>query len=125
MAILGVEHVQITIPVGAEREAREFYCSFLGLDEIEKPDALKDRGGLWLYCGNLAIHIGVETDVDRSRSKAHVAYVVDDLEAWRSRLSERGITAADGIQIPNFLRFEFRDPFGNRVEFLERKLECL
>ena len=37
MGILGVEHVQITIPVGAEREAREFYCYFLGLSEIEKP----------------------------------------------------------------------------------------
>ncbi|HKX83074.1 MAG TPA: VOC family protein [Pyrinomonadaceae bacterium] len=112
--------MQITIPVGAEREAREFYCSFLGFSEIEKPEALKGRGGFWLAC-DLPIHIGVENDLDRSKSKAHVAYTVDDLERWRRKLIERGIIPTDGIQIPDFRRFEFRDPFGNRVEFLQNE----
>lgn len=125
MKLLSVDHVQITIPIGAEAEAREFYCSFLGLTEIEKPDALKNRGGFWLDCGNFPVHVGVENDVDRALSKAHVAYLVSDLDVWRARLTDRGITSVDGIQIPNFRRFEFRDPFGNRVEFLERKPERL
>lgn len=120
MSILEVNHVQITIPVGTEAEARDFYCGFLGLKEIDKPDALKDRGGFWLDSGGVPIHIGVEDGVERSNSKAHVAYTVKDLEAWRTRLTERGIKVKDGIQIPNFRRFEFRDPFGNRVEFLQK-----
>ncbi len=26
----------------------------------------------------------------------------------------------EGVLIPHYSRFEFRDPFGNRVEFLEK-----
>ena len=43
--ILGLHHAQITIPNGAEKEAKQFYCNVLGLEEIEKPKSLKGRGG--------------------------------------------------------------------------------
>jgi catechol 2,3-dioxygenase-like lactoylglutathione lyase family enzyme len=39
--IVGIDHVQITILVGSEAEARTFYCGLLGLPEIEKPLALR------------------------------------------------------------------------------------
>ena len=48
MSILRLHHAQITIPQDAEEQARQFYCDLLGLPEIEKPDALKGRGGFWL-----------------------------------------------------------------------------
>ena len=32
-----------------------------------------------------------------------------------------GIEVVEGIPIPGYDRFEFRDPFGNRVEFMERR----
>ena len=38
MMLIGINHVQITIPEGQEQAAREFYCDLLGLKEIEKPD---------------------------------------------------------------------------------------
>ena len=118
--IQAIHHVQITIPIGKEDDAREFYCGLLGLSEIQKPDALKSRGGLWLEIGEFQVHLGVE-DVDRQRlSKAHVAYLVKGLDDWRARLIENDIEILDGIPIPNYNRFEFRDPFGNRVEFLEQ-----
>jgi catechol 2,3-dioxygenase-like lactoylglutathione lyase family enzyme len=66
--------------VKKEDQAREFYCGKLGLKEIPKPDALKDRGGFWLEVGDRQIHIGVEDGVDPSVSKAHFAYLVDDIE---------------------------------------------
>lgn len=50
--IAGVHHVQITIPPGSEDQARAFYCDLLGLVEIEKPDPLAGRGGLWLMVGD-------------------------------------------------------------------------
>lgn len=120
MAIVGVHHVQITIPTGAEDEAREFYCSAVGLTEIEKPEALRGRGGLWLRAGGAQLHVGTEDGIDRSASKAHVGYEVDDLDALRARLVSRGISATDGVSIPGVRRFEIRDPFGNRLEFLQR-----
>jgi catechol 2,3-dioxygenase-like lactoylglutathione lyase family enzyme len=119
--IRGIHHVQLTIPKGAEAQARRFFCQFLGLSEMEKPASLAERGGLWLQVGDRQIHIGVEDGVDRRSTKAHVAYEVVDLRSWKDKLAGEGIEATDGIPIPGYERFEFRDPFGNRVEFLERK----
>jgi hypothetical protein len=45
--------------------------------------------------------------------------MVTDLKAWREKLTRYGCEPVDGIPIPGLDRFEFRDPFGNRVEFLE------
>ena len=117
--ILGIHHAQITIPKGAEDEARRFYCGLLRLPEIPKPTELAGRGGFWLQVVDLQLHIGTEDDVDRSRTKSHIAYEVKDLEFWRSFLGENGVSVKDGIQIPGLRRFEFRDPFGNRIEFIE------
>ncbi len=116
--IVRVHHAQITIPVGAEDECRRFYCDLLGLSEIPKPAALMERKGLWLELGDLQIHVGTQNDANRSASKAHLAYEVEDLAGWRSRLHANGVNVIEGVSIPGYERFEFRDPFGNRVEFL-------
>ena len=120
MMIKAVHHVQISIPVGAEDKAREFYCGVLGFTEIPKPEAIRSRGGFWLELDGFQIHFGAEDGVDRAKTKGHVAYLVTDLEGWRKKLASIGCEPIDGIPIPNIRRFEFRDPFGNRVEFLER-----
>jgi catechol 2,3-dioxygenase-like lactoylglutathione lyase family enzyme len=119
--IKAAHHVQISIPPGAEDEARKFYCGVLGMKEIPKPESLAGRGGFWLELDGFQIHFGTEDGIDRSKSKAHVAYLVFDIEACRKKLIANGRTVIDGIQIPNHKRFEFRDPFDNRVEFLEKQ----
>ena len=121
--ILGLHHAQITVPKHAEAAARDFYCGFLKLSEIEKPDSLKARGGFWVQVGQSSVHIGTEENVERYETKAHLAYAVSDLELWRSRLIVKGIIPQDGTPIPGFIRFEFRDPFGNRVEFIQALTE--
>ncbi len=117
--ITDIHHVQITIANGQEQAARAFYCGVLGLPEVEKPAALKRRGGFWLAVGDRQVHVGVEPAGDRGRSKAHVAYAVRGLDAWRARLAAAGVSIEEGIEIPGYRRFEFRDPFGNRVEMIE------
>lgn len=117
--ILAIHHAQVTIPKGEEENARAFYCGVLGLIEITKPNELAGRGGFWLQVGDRQLHIGTEDGVDRRTTKAHVAYQVGDLETLRRTLDEKGIEARDGIQIPGIRRFEIRDPFGNRLEFIE------
>jgi catechol 2,3-dioxygenase-like lactoylglutathione lyase family enzyme len=118
--IVGVHHVQFTVSPGDEAAAREFYCHVLGLKEIPKPANLLARGGLWLELPNLQVHIGVESGVNRAVSKAHIAYEVKDLASWRLLLGQRGLPIEEGLPIPGYDRFEFRDPFGNRVELIER-----
>jgi catechol 2,3-dioxygenase-like lactoylglutathione lyase family enzyme len=117
--VIRIHHAQITIPRGSEDEARRFYCGVLGLREVEKPASLAGRGGFWIAVGSQQVHVGAEDGVDRSQTKAHIAYLVEDLSWWRQTLSENGVKILDGVPIPGFERFEFRDPFGNRVEFLE------
>jgi catechol 2,3-dioxygenase-like lactoylglutathione lyase family enzyme len=118
-SVLGVHHVQITVGKGQDEAARRFYCEVLGLPEVEKPDALKPRGGFWLRVGDRQVHVGVEDGIDRPATKAHVAYQVDDVEAWRPRLLAAGAQILESVPIPGYRRFEFRDPFGNRVEFIQ------
>ncbi|MBX3013051.1 MAG: VOC family protein [Caldilineaceae bacterium] len=117
--ITTIHHVQITVPRHAEKTARAFYCDLLGLPELEKPAALAARGGFWVQVGPLQLHIGTEEGVDRAATKAHVAYLVTDLALWRTRLATHGITILESIPIPGYDRFECRDPFDNRLEFIQ------
>jgi catechol 2,3-dioxygenase-like lactoylglutathione lyase family enzyme len=125
IVIKRIHHAQIMVPVGAEAQARAFYCQLLGLPEIEKPAALAARGGFWLQVGEEQLHVGVDrAGVDdgaaRAARREHVAYEVDDLDRWRARLSAAGVAVRDGEAIPGYRRFELRDPFGNRIELLAR-----
>jgi catechol 2,3-dioxygenase-like lactoylglutathione lyase family enzyme len=117
--IQGLHHAQICIPEGAEEEAKAFYCGVLGLGEVTKPSSLEGRGGFWLQVGARQVHVGTEGPVDRNATKAHLAYEVTELDAWHDHLTSNGVEVEDGVPIPGYFRFEFRDPFGNRVEFIE------
>ena len=116
-----IHHAQILIPAGREAEARQFYCRLLGLVEIDKPATLKARGGFWLAVGDAQqLHVGIERDfADRSHTREHVAYEVDDLESERARLAAAGIAVKIGSEVPGYLRCELRDPFGNRIELMQ------
>ena len=56
--------------------------------------------------------------MDRALTRAHIAYRVTDLAAWRARLEEAGCLVLESLPIPGFDRFETRDPFGNRIEII-------
>ncbi|MCC3374029.1 VOC family protein [Cohnella sp. REN36] len=117
--IRGIHHVQITIPKGGEAEARAFYCGVLGLPEVEKPTSLQGRGGLWVRVGDRDVHIGTEDGVDRTATKAHIAYEVESVPAVAALLRRHGIEPIASVPIPGYDRFEFRDPFGNRAECIQ------
>jgi catechol 2,3-dioxygenase-like lactoylglutathione lyase family enzyme len=118
--ILGLHHAQITVPPQMEAVAIEFYAQVLGLVEIDKPASLKDRGGTWFQLGGQELHLSVEDNVNRRATKAHLAYRVADLNYWRNRMIENEVTPVESIPIPGYDRFEARDPFGNRIEFIQR-----
>ncbi|CAH0121105.1 MULTISPECIES: VOC family protein [unclassified Paenibacillus] len=116
-------HAQITIPNGKEEEARDFYCGILKMKEIAKPESLMGRGGLWVQVADQELHIGTEDRVDRLQTKAHLAYEVDNLQEIEVLLRKNGIEILESVPIPGYERFEFRDPFGNRVECIKPIME--
>jgi catechol 2,3-dioxygenase-like lactoylglutathione lyase family enzyme len=123
MIIQRLHHAQITVPSDKVDEARDFYLGVLGLTEIPKPKTLLSRGGFWVQLGDVEIHVGTQDDVDRLASKGHVAYQVSHLEQWRNTLNQQNITILESIPIEGYDRFEFRDPFGNRVEMIQPNVD--
>ena len=88
--------------------------------EIEKPEPLRARGGCWFQCGEHQLHIGVEKDFRPAR-KAHPAFAVEDLDALRETLLRRSYPLIEDENLPHGRRFYSEDPWGNRIEFLERR----
>ena len=115
MKILRIDHVQLAIPPGGEAAARTFYGEVLGLTEIEKPEAMRVRGGMWFQGG---IHLGIEEGM-RPSAKVHPALVVEDVEAVRRALVAAGCEWRDADDLPGVRRGHTRDPFGNRIEITE------
>ena len=113
-----LNHVQICIPFGEEERAREFYAHVLGLEEIEKPDALKPRGGLWFQAADIQLHISPEES--QGKSKRHPAFEVEDLERIKEYLKSCGVRVRDEIPVPGMNRMSFFDPFDNRIELMEK-----
>lgn len=118
MAIIGLDHVQIAIPAGGEDAARAFYGGLLGMTEVPKPTTLSPSG-CWFASGAVNLHIGVDPDFAPAR-KAHPAFLVDDLARLRARLEAAGYETRDDRPLESHARFFVSDPFGNRVELMQR-----
>lgn len=118
-----LHHVQVAIPAGGEELARRFYVEGLGLAEVEKPEPLRGRGGLWVRDpAGAEIHLGVE-DPFRPARKAHPALLLDDvdaLDAAAARLADLGfeVDHRERETFPGHLRCHAFDGHGNRVELL-------
>ncbi len=120
MTILSIDHVQLAMPIGEEDLARAFYVHVLGFVEVPKPPELAKRGGAWFQSGNVQLHLGVDLDFHPAR-KAHPAFIVDDLDAVITRV-ERARYKTDTSQPPldGYKRAHVFDPFGNRIELMQR-----
>jgi len=117
--IKAIDHIQLAAPKGSEAEAIKFFNGILGMDEIEKPEELKKRGGVWFGFGTFQIHIGIEEPFSPAK-KAHPAFTVESIDGLRQHLINNGIQVTEDHRIPGVVRFHTSDPFGNRLEFLER-----
>lgn len=113
-----INHLQICVPRDQEQEARSFYIDLLGLVEIPKPENLRANGGFWLSIAGIELHIGLEDQIHPS--KRHPAFEVEGLEEIKGYLFRHGVRIEDAPPLPHHHRFSFYDPFGNRIELLER-----
>ena len=108
------------MPSGGETQARAFYSGLLGVREIAKPPNLAKRGGCWFASGTLKIHLSVESDF-RAARKTHPALLVEDLRGFEKALAEAGCAPRRDEPLVGFERVYVDDPFGNRIELLERQ----
>jgi catechol 2,3-dioxygenase-like lactoylglutathione lyase family enzyme len=113
-----IDHIQLAAPKGCEEAAREFFSGILGLAEVEKPEELKKRGGVWFEFSTFQLHIGVE-DPFTPAKKAHPAFVVENLVELKLHLKEKNIAYKEDDILPGANRIFLDDPFGNRLELLE------
>lgn len=116
--ILELHHIQLAMPEGGEQAVRAFYCGILGLCEVDKPEELRSRGGVWFERGSVRVHLGVETPFTPAK-KAHPAFGVANLKDAMAALQSRGLEFRADIDLPGVRRLYVNDPFGNRIELLE------
>ena len=113
----GIDHVQLAAPPGCEADARRFFGELLGLEEVEKPEPLRGRGGVWFRVGAQELHVGVEPEFAPAR-KAHPAFVVSRYDELVDRLRTAGAPVTDDASIPGVRRSYLHDPWGNRIELV-------
>jgi len=121
MKLLSIDHVQMAIPAGGEDSARSFYLDVLGFNEIPKPAELAKRGGVWFQSENVQLHLGIEPNFQPAQ-KAHPAFIVDDLNSFIAKAENAGFkTDTSQPALDGFKRAHVFDPFGNRIELMERE----
>lgn len=118
--ILGLDHIQLAMPTGQEATARSFYGDVLGLTEDQKPANLAGRGGVWFRGGSLRLHLGVDPDFHPAR-QAHPALLVSGLAELRRRCEAAGFPTTEDEPLEGYDRAYVQDPFGNRIELMERQ----
>jgi catechol 2,3-dioxygenase-like lactoylglutathione lyase family enzyme len=118
-AFLAYEHVLLSIPAGEERRARKFYVDVLGFTEVVRPESLGGTGGGWFRAGPINLHLGSERDFHPARL-AHPALLVSDLAPLIARCEAAGHRTIPAEKLPGLNRVHVHDPFGNRIELMER-----
>ncbi|QEW24404.1 VOC family protein [Roseovarius indicus] len=100
--LVGINHV--ALEVGNIEEALEFYGTWFDFE-------LRGRGegSAFLDMGDQFLAL-MEVDEITTDNHRHFGLVVDDREGLRARMEEAGITFVSDK------RFDFLDPWGNRVE---------
>jgi len=118
MNIVAIEHVQLAMPESEEQKPRNFYSGVLGIPERAKPPELARRGGAWFEDGGLKIHLGVEGGFQPAR-KADPALLVEGFADLKERLKAAGCPVIEE-PMAGYRRIYTEDPFGNRLELMEK-----
>lgn len=106
------------MPAGREAEAVAFYEGILDITQVPKPGHLAARGGCWFERGDLRVHLGVDPDF-RPATKAHPAFIVDDVHTIASAVAAAGYAVKDDEPLDGYDRVYVTDPFGNRIELMQ------
>lgn len=114
-----LHHVQVSGPPGCEQLMREFWVGVIGATELEKPEVLRARGGVWFRVGAFELHVGIEKGFTPAL-KAHPGIAVADVDALAVLVAATGSVVNWDENVPGLRRFHTVDPVGNRLEFQQQ-----
>lgn len=119
--LAGLDHVAITIPATGEPIADAFYQGILGMARATKPSELAKAGGLWYELPDgRQLHLQAVSGDFEPLARAHPGFRCPKLEELAARLSKDGFLVEWDTRYEGVRRFYTLDPFGNRLEFLNR-----
>jgi len=116
--ITGLDHLQISFPAGRLADALAFYVDLLAFERVEKPAGLSPSGA-WLTQSGFNLHLGEEENF-QTDGRGHPAFMVDALAPLITRLQNADCRIRYDQGPSGFLRASAWDPFGNRIEFMQR-----
>lgn len=121
IGIVQLDHVNVVVPKSLEEEAKRFYGSVLGLQEILKPVELQANGGAWYQLGSVQLHLSAKADATTGQTrKGHVCYTVADVALAEEHLRAGGVEIIpDDQPMSGKPRFYVRDPGGNLIELAQ------
>ncbi|MDQ2936263.1 MAG: VOC family protein [Acidobacteriota bacterium] len=115
--LVGINHVNVTVPAAFELAAKQFYGDVLGLRQIPKPEGPRKNVGAWYEIEGLQLHLSIEDGAQNRVSDRHVCYQVADIASAKLHLQTAGIEVIpDDDPVRGWSRFFARDPGGNLIE---------
>lgn len=120
-AVQRLQHASIPIPPGGQATGRAFYNRVLGMEEATPPSTLDVRNLVWFRAGldGQEVHLFVDEHVGRNSPAQHLCLQVDDIGAFRERLTSAGVPIDEATAVYNRPRFFIHDPFGNLIEITQ------
>ena len=118
MAVLKIDHFQVAIPMGRVADALAFYEAVLQFVRIAKPAELDQRGA-WLTQGSVNLHLGEEEEFEAAR-RAHPALLVDNIDQLLEKAERGGHPLRIDAGPTGYKRASVFDPFGNRIELMQK-----
>lgn len=115
MKLTGIHHVSIL--VSDMDRAVAWYSNALGLEEVKRPSNFVTPVR-WFELGNEQIHLIPNGEPDFV-SPRHFAIHVDDVQAARQTMAERGVEVQETVPIAGADRFFISDPDGNNIEIIQ------
>ncbi|MCO5220935.1 MAG: VOC family protein [Thermomicrobiales bacterium] len=114
-----LQHTSVPMPADGAERARDFYGGALAMTEKTPPSSLSNI--VWFEAGPNGdeVHCFVDFEFEAIGNQQHLCLQVNDLEALRAQLTERGVPIEETIPITNRPRFFVRDPFENLIELVQ------
>lgn len=117
--VTALHHVNVTVSAELEAATKEFYGAVLGLKQVPKPAASRQRGA-WYQIGATQLHLSVADEKPGPLSSRHICFAVSDLAAAEKSFRDAGVEIIPDVRpIPGSPRFYVRDPGGNQLEIAQ------